>query len=299
VQEGRASRTAVLVCQGRAAAEGRLALGRFTDPVAARLLTDDERVPVTQVRTGAPPQGWAQRVALASVQASAEVIVPRTVVIDDAVREHPTPQVVILGAGLDSRAWRMPELVGVDVFEVDHPASQEDKQRRVAGLTAMAGSVRFVPVDFTRVDGTRAGLSQHSPLDDALVRAGHRSDVPTTWVWEGVIAYLRRVEVVTALRAVSVLSAQGSRLIANYQSPSAMARIGRLAARLLAGGRSALAGEPWRSSWKPYQMETAMRRYGFDLVRDEDLHTVARRLDLPVDRTRSLRSGRVAIADRT
>jgi methyltransferase (TIGR00027 family) len=298
MQEGRASRTAVLVCQGRAAADGRLAVGRFADPVAVRLLSDDERVPVEQVRAGTPPQGWAARMAFESVRASAEVVVPRTVTIDGAVREHPTPQLVILGAGLDSRAWRLPELVGVDVFEVDHPASQVDKQARVEGLTAM-GSVRFVPVDFTQTGQRGTGLGSHSVLDDSLVQAGHRSDVPTTWVWEGVIPYLRRVEVAATLRSISVLSAPGSRLIANYQSPSAFGRFGRVVSRLLAGRRSALAGEPWRSLWKPYQIETLFRRYGFDILTDEDLYTLARRLTMPIAQSRSLPTGRVTVSDRS
>lgn len=53
-----ASRTAVLVCQGRAAADGSVAVGRFSDPVAVRLLRAEERTPVDDVRAGVPPQGW-------------------------------------------------------------------------------------------------------------------------------------------------------------------------------------------------------------------------------------------------
>jgi O-methyltransferase involved in polyketide biosynthesis len=115
VDANRASRTAVLVCQGRAAAHGRIAEGRFADPVAMALLRDSERVVVRRVRDGVPPEGWADRVEFEMVRASAEVIVPRTVAIDDAVRARLAPQLVIMGAGLDDRAWRMPELAGDDV----------------------------------------------------------------------------------------------------------------------------------------------------------------------------------------
>lgn len=55
-------------------------------------------------------------------------MVPRTIAIDEAVRARPAPQVVILGAGLDARAWRMKELAGVDMFEVDHPPSQHESK---------------------------------------------------------------------------------------------------------------------------------------------------------------------------
>ena len=105
-----ASQTAVLVCQGRAAAHERAAPGRFTDPTAMALLRDDERVPVEQVRVGATPKGWGERVPFEMIRASAEIMVPRTIAIDDAVRERQAPQLVILGAGLDGRVWRMTEL---------------------------------------------------------------------------------------------------------------------------------------------------------------------------------------------
>lgn len=98
---------------------------------AMALLGESERVAVWRVRDGVPPHGWAERVEFEMVRASAEVIVPRTVAIDEAVRARLAPQLVIMGAGLDDRAWRMPELDGADVFEIDHPASQRDKRSRV------------------------------------------------------------------------------------------------------------------------------------------------------------------------
>jgi hypothetical protein len=64
-----ASRTAVLVCQGRAAADGRIAVGRFADPVAITMLRHGERIPVDQVRAGTPPAGWAERVDYEAVRA--------------------------------------------------------------------------------------------------------------------------------------------------------------------------------------------------------------------------------------
>jgi hypothetical protein len=89
MRAGRSSRTAVVVCQGRAAADGRIAPGEFADPTALPMLRPDERVPVEQVRAGTPPQGAAARLDYESVRASAEVVVPRTVAIDAAVRTWP------------------------------------------------------------------------------------------------------------------------------------------------------------------------------------------------------------------
>jgi methyltransferase (TIGR00027 family) len=114
----RASRTAVLVCQGRAVAQGRMAVGRFDDPTAMAFLRDAERATVERARTGVP---------------------------------RPNRQLVVPGAGLDRRARRMGELASVAVFEVDQPASQRHKSDRARELRPLARSLRFVPVDLSQV----------------------------------------------------------------------------------------------------------------------------------------------------
>jgi methyltransferase (TIGR00027 family) len=286
--ERTASRTAVLVCQGRAAADGRLAAGRFADAVAVRLLRPPERAPVDEVRAGTPSKGWKARATYEGVRACAEVVVPRTVAIDDAVRSHRTPQLVVLGAGLDSRAWRLPELADTDVWEVDHPASQQDKLERLAKTgtpPVVARSVRFAPVDLATDD-----------LGSALEATGHDASVPTTWLWEGVVPYLTRDEVRAAVRAVADRSSPGSALVLNYQGPSVKASAGRLIARVL--NSSVTASEPWRSLWKPRKMAALLAEYGLRVVSDEDLLAIANRLESSMRGRTSLHSGRVAIARR-
>jgi methyltransferase (TIGR00027 family) len=286
--ERTASRTAVLVCQGRAAADGRLAAGRFADAVAVRLLRPPERAPVDEVRAGTPSTGWKARATYEGVRACAEVVVPRTVAIDDAVRSHRTPQLVVLGAGLDSRAWRLSELADTDVWEVDHPASQQDKQERLAEAgtpPVVARSVRFAPVDFATDD-----------LGSALEATGHDASVPTTWLWEGVVPYLTRDEVRATVRAVADRSAPGSALVLNYQGPSVKASAGRLIARVL--NSSVTASEPWRSLWKPQKMAALLTEYGLRVVSDEALLAIANRLESSMRGRTALRSGRVAVARR-
>jgi methyltransferase (TIGR00027 family) len=283
-----ASRTAVLVCQGRAAADGRLAPGRFADPVAASLLRPDERGPVDTVRAGTVPAGWAPRVEFETVRASAEVVVPRTVAIDDAIRARPAAQLVVLGAGLDARAFRLAELAGVAVFEVDHPASQQDKRKRAGDLRPVAGSLAYVPADLSR-----------DPLGPALAAAGHRADVPTTWVWEGVIPYLRPAEVTATVAALAALSAPGSTLIANYQTPAVSAATGRLVARAmtrLARRPSPWRDEPRRSAWTPGALRGLLERHGLTPGTDTDLLALATDLGTPTRQRLSLRNGRVAVA---
>ncbi len=285
-----ASTTAVLVCQGRAAAHGRLAVGRFSDPVAEQLLDPDERTVVEQARAQEPADGGATRMSYELVRRTALLMVPRTVAIDDAVREHGAPQVVVLGAGLDARAWRMPELAGAVVFEVDHPASQRDKQRRLGGTRPTAGRVVVVAVDL-----------EHDPLAPALEAAGFDPGLETTWVWEGVVPYLTADAVAETVRRLAELSASGSMLVVNYQSRSVVASVLRRVMRLVMRAsrqHDPLAGEPWRSTWSPDTMRTMLADSGFETTSDDDLLTLARGLDLPRDGGESLRNGRVAVAVR-
>ncbi|WP_422736264.1 class I SAM-dependent methyltransferase [Micromonospora sp. WMMD729] len=283
-----ASRTAVLVCQGRAAADGLVAPGRFADPTAMRLLRADEREAVDWVRNDAAPRSWRQRVDYETVRACAEMIVPRTVAIDDAVRAHHSSQVVILGAGLDGRAWRMPELAGRSIFEVDHPNSQRDKRERAEGLPGAPPT--FVAVNFGR-----------DRLAEALAAAGHRPDEPTTWIWEGVVPYLTVAEVSTTVAALAACSAPTSRLVVNFQLPGTALTLGRLVARMLmasTGRRSFWATEPWRSTWTPAAMAALLARHGFTVTDDHDLLATARALAVPTRRTTSLARSRVMVADR-
>src|SRR5262249_51102000 len=175
MKPGRGSRTAVFVCMGRAVAHEMTTESRFSDPTALALLPDDARARVERFRSGVAPKDIRGRLAHTHIDKLSKVLVARTVAIDDAVREASSPQLVILGAGLDGRAWRMPELCETTVFEVDHPDTQRDKRERVAALAQAARDVRFTPVDFTRDN-----------LDDALAAAGHDQASATTWLWEGV-----------------------------------------------------------------------------------------------------------------
>lgn len=282
-----ASATAVLVCQGRAVADGRYAVGRFTDPVARELLDPEELVLVDAVRRAAGPPEAGQRIGYEMLRGTAAIMVPRTIAIDQAIRDHPPTQVVILGAGLDDRAYRMPELIDVSVFEVDHAASQADKERRAAALEPLARLVR-VTADLNREN-----------LETPLRTAGFDLSEPTTWVWEGVIPYLTRAATIETLGQVAALSAVGSRLVVNYQAKSMFAAVMRRLMRVvirMTKQADPLGNEPWRSLWRPQDLAEVLTAHGFDVLSDDDLLALAAGLDLPGDAARSLRAGRVAVA---
>jgi methyltransferase (TIGR00027 family) len=264
----------------------------FGDPIAERLLSDAELEPVRLARSGELPDDGRERLAVQSVSACAAVMAPRTVLIDTAVsrtlEQSGDWQVVLLGAGLDGRPWRLAALRGTTVFSVDHPASQADLRRRAETLPSPLCDLRFVAVDLT-----------HEPLGPRLAAAGQDPLRPTAWIWEGVIPYLSRPQVAATLDAVTGVSAAGSVLVAQYQSRSLSAQIGRRVAGLasrLSGASSPLAGEPWRSLWSERQVARLLSDRGWAVDSDVSLLASTARYDTPYGSAGSLANGRVAVA---
>lgn len=107
----------------------------------------------------------------------------RTLHIDRVVREEVgdgVGQLVILGAGYDSRAYRMEVLGGARVFEVDHPAMSAIKRDKVRSLVGEPpANLAYVEIDFTRDE-----------LGERLAAHGHERNAPTLYVWSGVAPYL-------------------------------------------------------------------------------------------------------------
>jgi methyltransferase (TIGR00027 family) len=269
-----------MVCMARAMAHGRTSVTKFADPVAIDLLPADARARVERLRAGVPPKGFRGRLERAFLEKRTNMMVARTVAVDEAVRAAACPQVVILGAGLDGRAWRMADLGDATVFEVDHPDSQREKRARAAALRPLARDVRFVPVDFTR-----------DRLDDALAAAGHDPTRPTTWIWEGVVMYLTQAETEATLAVVEHRSAPGSRLIVVYASPAPMLRLVGFILRRV--------GEPLRSAFTADGMRALLTKHGFIVGRDEGLPEIGAALSPEVAQaTRVMKHLRVAVADR-
>src|SRR5258707_14986863 len=93
VKPGRGSQTAVLVCMGRAIADGDPSFPSFSDPTAFVLLPDDARARVERVRSGAKPKGLRDTIKHGYFVRQAKIMVARTIAIDDAVREAAAPQI--------------------------------------------------------------------------------------------------------------------------------------------------------------------------------------------------------------
>lgn len=239
-------------------AHGVLAPGRFDDPTALVLLPDELQREAKQ-RATSVPSTLRERLRHAYFQTQSVMMVARTVAIDDVIRAAGSAQLVILGAGLDGRAWRMAELSKVSVFEVDHPDSQREKRERAEKLAPVSADIRFVPVDF-----------EHDALDTALAAAGHDEARTTTWVWEGVVMYLAEKDIEATLAVLQRRSAPGSRLVIAYHVPALILKVvGLLLKRV---------GEPLRSAFKPEQMRALLARFGFDVLADLALPSIGRTL---------------------
>lgn len=230
----------------------------FRDPTARVFL--DEKWLQRLEKIEEQLKSGRETIRLKFARISADLMALRTSAIDAAVREavvRGTKQVVILGAGLDGRAWRMSELARVRVFEVDHPASQGFKRLRVGALPPSIADVTFVPIDF-----------EHESLDAALARAGHDATRPTCWIWEGVIMYLTSEVVRSTLASIAERSARGSTLIVNYHTTMRGALI-RLVLRVM--------GEPVKSKWSPEEIGEALRAVGFGVVEHSGVEDWAKR----------------------
>lgn len=196
-------------------------------------------------------------ISLATVDTLAHTSL-RTEEIDEAVARavaDGTRQLVIVGAGLDARAYRLESLRGVTVYEVDHPATQRLKKSKASRLEPVAEAIIHVAVDFAR-----------DRLEDALQTAGHDPAQKTLWIWEGVTMYLPREAMRQTLYVLSRRSAAGSRLVVTYAEPA----FTTLPTRLVPAMRAVFAavGEPIIGDLEPNEMHAELRHEGFEVLSD-------------------------------
>ncbi len=221
VEPGKPSATAVVTLQLRALG-ARLPDAQLRNPdyLAAALLGEQERAILAGMPMG---RVYAEMDFAAAWSAMPEIqhrvflhVLARTRAIDEALTEaveSGAQQVVILGAGYDSRAYRMKELLrGSTVFELDLPASQAYKRQRVREVIGAAPpNLRYVPIDFARQD-----------LATVLRNAGYRKDCRTFFIWEGVTMYLPQDAVFATLRFVAITSTPGSAIVFDYEHEKAI-----------------------------------------------------------------------------
>ncbi len=256
MREDAPSRTAEAVCLARATERRRPPGERILDdPYARHFLGAAARAALTTWEVSGRLGEQVMRAAPGLVH----YVLCRHRYIDDcltAALADPAPiQVVALGAGYDSRAWRFADaLAGRPFFEVDHPATAGRKQGIVDGLELPAVDRRVAVTDF---------LS--SPLEAVLEGAGFEPGLRSFFIWEGVSMYLTREAIKRTLRAIRGLAGPGSELAMDawflLDSPDLRAAAHRMSAGLLS-----LMGEPITFGIHPEDVGDFLRREGLELA---------------------------------
>lgn len=189
----------------------------------------------------------------------------RTLEIDAFLRKSIADglqQLVIVGAGLDARAYRISELAPVRVFELDHPSTQAYKRERTSSRASHAKELIHAAIDFEK-----------ESLDAVLARHDFRVDAPSIWLWEGVTMYLAPAAVEATLASIGACSAPGSRLAVTYlprHFDAAWALgLSRAGARII--------GESVRAQYEAPEMAALLENHGFRTHRDDTATDWAKR----------------------
>jgi methyltransferase (TIGR00027 family) len=236
----------------------------INDPWGDRLILDPERANMLKL-AGLDELDTALR-----AHPSYGTVILRARYAEDALTEAVAKgitQYVIVGAGLDSFALRDPPFArALEVFEVDHPATQTFKIKRLADRgIKLSPRLHFVPADLSEVQ-----------LDAALADSPYRSHKSAFFSWLGVTPYLSRDANLATLRAIAACGPSASELVFSYTDQSIFESEHADPDGLLAAGATlASAGEPWVSGFHPHELASDLRACGLELVEDlgpEDLN---------------------------
>jgi len=258
MQEGQFSRTALGAAGHRAAHQILEGGFFFADPLALPILGPDAQAAIDEAKAQPLRRGLRLFVALRSRFAEESA---------HAAMAGGVRQVVVLGAGFDTFAYRLAAAAGVRVFEVDHPATQAEKRRRLAAARlAEPAHVVYVGCDF-----------ETQTFIDALAAAGFDAHRPSFVFWLGVTAYLTPEAVMATLAAVAALPG-GAEIVFDYVvPPEAIERETARAAHQELAKKVAAAGEPLRACFDPPALRARLATLGFGEIEDRGTEEIAAR----------------------
>jgi methyltransferase (TIGR00027 family) len=249
MQSGQASRTA-LGAAGHRAAHQVLERGFiFSDPLALRILGPEAEEAVGEAQREPHRRGLRLFIAV------------RTRFAEDALAAavaRGVSQLVVLGAGLDTYAYRSPSSDRLRIFEVDHPSTQAWKREQLAAASiAIPEALTFAPVDFER-----AGLAE------GLAAAGFDARRQTFFTWLGVVPYLTEQAIFATLGFVAGLPG-GAHVAFDYSNPTeSIVDPGRRAAHEALAARVAEAGEAFRTHFETPALGARLTALGFGEIED-------------------------------
>jgi len=258
MQPGQPSKTA-LGAAGLRAAHQTLDRGViFSDPLALRILGSDADALLRDVENDPARQKLRWFIAIRSRVAEDALA--------QAVRDGAS-QFVVLGAGLDTYAYRTASAATLRVFEVDHPETQAWKRQRLAEVAiAVPDHVCYVPVDFER-----------DTLADRLTASGFDPAKRTFFSWLGVVPYLTEPAILATLGYIAVVPG-GADVVFDYVNPpDTMAEPARRAAHDALAQRVAAIGETIKGYFDTDDLCAKLSGLGFRDVRDLDPAGIAAR----------------------
>jgi methyltransferase (TIGR00027 family) len=276
MQPGQPSLTALGAARLRAAHQVLDDASILADPLALRIIGDDIEVSLDHARAhvSGPRLRW--------------FIAARSRIAEEALAEAVNAgatQLVVLGAGLDTLAYRTPLADRLRIFEVDFPATQARKRDMLAAAgIAVPGTLAYVGVDFER-----------ETLADALKAAGFAAAERSFFSWLGVVPYLTEAAIFSTLGYIAGL-AGGAEVVFDYVNPEAsIAPAGRAAHQALAE-RVAGSGESMQSYFDTAPLCERMRAAGFRHVDDIGPDRISARFFPESERAGPARGGHIMYA---
>ncbi|MFE3193379.1 class I SAM-dependent methyltransferase [Nocardia sp. NPDC059240] len=251
MQNGEPSRTALGAARYRADHQKLDGASIFRDPLAAAVIASTGESADRLLPSDGLDDGARRRMRL--------FIAARSRYTEDALAEAyrvGVRQAVILGAGLDTFAYRNPHS-GLRVFEVDHPDTQAWKRRVLAETgIGIPPSVSYLGVDF-EVD----------TLESALAAGDFNPEQPVFVIWLGVTVYLTRAAIAATLHTIGGL-APGSELVFDYGVPFPALTPEQQAAADARDRRLAAIGERWISFFTPEEIAVELKQANLEVLED-------------------------------
>jgi methyltransferase (TIGR00027 family) len=214
----------------------------------------------------------------------------RTRFIDDALAaalKKGIRQFVCLGAGFDTRAFRIPGIEATHFFELDLPTAQQIKQKRLAKvLGTVPPHVTFIPIDLNRQN-----------TKEEMQKFGFQMGERTFFIWEGVTQYITAEAVEDTLRFVAD-TAPGSQIAFTYIRRAILDGTARSAIDQRIMSRVEKRGMPWIFGLDPSEVETFLGQWGLKILDHADANEYRTRYVTPVGRQMDIYAGeRMVLAE--
>ena len=216
----------------------------------------------------------------------------RTRFIDDALVQwlkNDRQQVICLGAGYDTRAYRIPGIERTRFFELDLPTAQSLKREHLLKILGeIPAHVTFIPINFDR-----------QSIEDEMAVAGYQPEIETFFIWEGVTQYIT-AEAVDATLKFASQAAAGSRIAFTYIDLGILEGTSRTRTDQRIMSRVASRGMPWVFGIDPAEIESWLSGRGFKLIDHADAMDYRNRYVTPVGRELNIYEGeRMVLAEVT